>query len=467
MSAGREQRIAIIGGGPAGSLLAILLARRGLKPVVFERGPRFSATAPSGAQPRTSLSASYTETRGGRSINLALAARGIAALRRAGIEGEVAKLLIPMRGRMIHDLAGAQRFLPYGQRATEEIYSVSRATLNTLLYELAAERHGVDYRFGERCVDLAANGMPLIESRDGGRRLLEADIVLAADGAGSEVRRALASSGAIMAREELLDHGYKELTLAARDGGFALDANALHIWPRGGFMLIALPNPERTFTATLFLPHRGEPSFASVGPGQAREFFQREFADAVPLIPALEQDYAEHPVGHLGTVHCRPWSFANRVLLVGDAAHAIVPFHGQGMNAAFEDCVVLDELMAKHGTAAGHDWPAIFAAFEAERAPNARAIAEMALENYREMRDDVRDPNFQLRADLSFELERRFPGRFIPRYSMVMFHPEIPYVEAQRRGELQAKILYELTGSARSLREIDLERAGALVDRIL
>ena len=450
MSASASQRIAIIGGGPAGSLLAILLARRGLAPLVIERGRRFSYSAP----------------RGGRSINLALAARGIAALRRAGVEAEVAKLLIPMRGRMVHDLDGAQRFLPYGQRETEEIYSVSRATLNTVLYELAAQRHGVEYRFGEECVGVDARGMPLIDS-GGAKKRFDADVVLAADGAGSEVRRALAARGAITAREELLDHGYKELTLAARGGEFALSPNALHIWPRGGFMLIGLPNPDRTFTATLFLPHRRGPSFEGVRPTEARAFFDREFADAVPLIHALERDYAEHPVGVLGTVHCRPWSFANRVLLVGDAAHAIVPFHGQGMNAAFEDCVVLDELIGRHRTERGHDWPAIFAAFEAERAPNARAIAEMALENYREMRDDVRDPKFQLRADLSFELERRFPGRFIPRYSMVMFHPEIPYVEAQRRGALQAEILRALSDSAESLAKVDFARAATLVERSL
>jgi kynurenine 3-monooxygenase len=229
-------------------------------------------------------------------------------------------------------------------------------------------------------------------------------------------------------------------------------------------MLIGLPNPDHTFTATLFLPHRGEPSFASVGPADARAFFAREFADALPLIPELERDYAAHPVGQLGTVHCRPWSFANRVLLVGDAAHAIVPFHGQGMNAAFEDCVVLDELIGRHQRASGHDWPAIFAGFEAERAPNAHAIAEMALENYREMRDDVRDPKFQLRADLSFELERRFPRRFIPRYSMVMFHPEISYAEAQRRGALQTQILRELTDSTEALDRVDLTLAAKLIN---
>jgi kynurenine 3-monooxygenase len=450
MSEARGQRIAIIGGGPAGSLLAILLARRGLVPLVIERGAAFSA----GPQ------------RGGRSINLALAARGIAALRRAGIEAEVAKLLIPMRGRMLHDLDGRQRFLPYGQRATEEIYSVSRAALNTLLYELAA-RHGVEYRFGEQCVGVDRDGTPLVESHDGRRRRLTADIVFAADGAGSEVRRALVAHGAIVASEELLDHGYKELTLAARSGEFALPPNALHIWPRGGFMLIALPNPDRTFTATLFLPHRGEPSFASVDASSASAFFAREFGDTVPLIPALEHDYGTNPVGHLGTVQCHPWSFANRLLLVGDAAHAIVPFHGQGMNAAFEDCVVLDELIGRHDGAGDAGWPRIFTEFEAARAPNARAIAEMALENYREMRDLVRDAKFELRAELSFELERRFPGRFIPRYSMVMFHPEIPYAEAQRRGALQTRILDELTRSADSLSEVDEAQARALVESLL
>jgi kynurenine 3-monooxygenase len=449
MSAPTNERIVIIGGGPAGSLLAILLARRGLTPVVVERGRRFSYAAP----------------RGGRSINLALAARGIAALRHAGIEAPVAKLLIPMRGRMVHDVDGAQRFLPYGQRESEEIYSVSRATLNTLLYELAAQRHGVEYRFGEQCVGVERDGTPLVDAGAGPQRL-EADVVLAADGAGSEVRRALVARRAITAREELLDHGYKELTLAPRGEEFALSPNALHIWPRGGFMLIGLPNPDRTFTATLFLPHRGDPSFASVGPKEARAFFEREFADALPLIPSLERDYAEHPVGVLGTVHCRPWSFANRVLLVGDAAHAIVPFHGQGMNAAFEDCVVLDELIGRHQSERGCDWPAVFAAFEAERAPNARAIAEMALENYREMRDEVRDAKFELRAALSFELERRFPGRFIPRYSMVMFHPEIPYAEAQRRGALQAQIIRELSDSAESLPQVDFAKAASLVERL-
>jgi kynurenine 3-monooxygenase len=215
------------------------------------------------------------------------------------------------------------------------------------------------------------------------------------------------------------------------------------------------------------LPHRGEPSFESVDARAAAAFFAREFPDAVPLLPDLERDYASHPVGRLGTVHCRPWSFADRVWLVGDAAHAIVPVPGQGMNAAFEDCVVLDQLIGWQGNGGDYDWPAVFAAFEAARAPNARAIAEMALENYREMRDEVRDTKFELRAALSFELERRFPGRFIPRYSMVMFHPEISYAEAQRRGALQARIISELTASTNTLAEIDFARAAKLMGAAL
>jgi kynurenine 3-monooxygenase len=438
-------RIAIVGGGPAGSLLAILLARRGFEPVVLERSAPFTA-----------------DQGGGRSINLALAARGIDALRRAGLERDVRALMIPMRGRMIHDLAGGQRFLAYGQRAAEEIYSVSRAALNTLLYRLAAERHDVEYRFRTRCVDVEPeSGAPLVEA-NGSRATVDADIVFAADGAGSEVRRALGEAGAIAATEELLDHGYKELTIPPLGGKFALDANALHIWPRGGFMLIALPNPDRSFTATLFLPHSGESSFASIDTTNVGEFFRRQFPDVLPLMPALQEDYASHPTGVLGTVTCRPWSHG-KALLIGDAAHAIVPFHGQGMNAAFEDCIVLDRLLERDAFEL-EDWKTVFADFERLRAPNTRAIAEMAIENYREMRDEVRDAKFQLRADLSFELERRFPERFIPRYSMVMFHPEVSYAEAQRRGTIQARILRDLTATADSLGGVDFARAAKLVE---
>ena len=444
MSAG-SSRVAIIGGGLAGSLLAILLARRGMTPVVVERNAAFSRSAP----PR------------GRSINLALAARGIAALQRAGIFGEIEDLLIPMRGRMLHEAAGEPRFVPYGQRRNEEIHSVSRAELNVTLHEIASRRYGVEYRFEHECVDVdTASGTAVIASARGRERLAAA-VTVAADGAGSLVRRALCKAGVLSASEAPLDHGYKEFTFPATgDGEFALDPDALHIWPRGDFMLIALPNLDRSFTATLFLPLEGAVSFASVAAPAAADFFAANFPDAVALVADVESDWRRHPTGRLGTVHCTPWSCGDRIVLIGDAAHAIVPFHGQGMNAAFEDCVELDGLVAAHGT----DWSRVVSEFEARRSDNARAIAAMALENYAEMRDRVRSDDFRLRTEVAFELERRFPDRFVPRYSMVMFHPEISYAQARQRGAAQDRLLGELIGDARRFEDIDFDRAGTLID---
>ena len=438
--------VGIVGGGLAGSLLAILLARRGLTPIVVERDEPFdSATAARG-----------------RSINLALAARGIRALVEAGVFAEVQTLLLPMTGRRVHE-DGTERYLPYSQRRDERIYSVARADLNRRLFELARERFGVEYRFGHECVGLAHEGTAQVRSPRG-TYALDTAFLVAADGAGSSVRKALEALGAVQAREDFLDHGYKELTLPPDgSGGFALAADALHIWPRGGFMLIALPNLDRSFTATLFLPRAGEPSFASIEARGVTAFFTEQFPDALPLIPELERQYAANPVGHLGTLTCRPWSSAGRVLLLGDAAHAIVPFHGQGMNAAFEDCLELDALIGE----LGRDFARVCAQFEHRRMANTDAIAAMALENYREMRDDVRSAAFRLRAELAFELERRHPGRFIPRYAMVMFHPEIGYAEAMRRGALQAEILDRLTPEAQALSDVDFELAARLVGELL
>ncbi len=444
MTAGASRSAAaVVGGGLAGSLLAILLARRGLAPAVVERASEQESRTPAG----------------GRSINLALAARGMAALERAGVLADVQPLLLPMRGRLVH-VAGDERFLPYGQRRGEEIYSVSRAELNGRLQALARERFGVEYRYGHACVGIdPAGAAPLVEG-GGARYALEADVVFATDGAGSVVRRSLAAAGRVRAREELLDHGYVELTIpAAREGGFALRPDGLHIWPRGGFMLIALPNTDGSFTATLFLPLEGERSFAALRKTGAQTFFETEFPDALDLIPNLEAEFAARPVGTLGTVHCDPWCVGDRILLLGDAAHAIVPFHGQGMNAAFEDCAELDAAIGRHGS----DWAAVLGEFERGRKADADAIAAMALENYGEMRDTVRSPDFELRRHIAFELERRHPDRFVPRYSMVMFHPEIAYAEARRRGAIQAEILADLAAGKHALGQVDFERAAALV----
>ena len=437
-------QVGIVGGGLAGSLLGILCARRGLRPIIVERDASFDEPA----------------TAHGRSINLALAARGIEALRYAGVLAEIEPLLLPMAGRRVHE-DGTERFLPYGQRRDERIYSVARAGLGRRLFEIARDRFGVEYRFRHECAGMTAAGTAQIRSPQDVYEL-KTSFLVGADGAGSAVRRALEAAGAVRATEDMLDHGYKELTLAATPAGeFALAPEALHIWPRGNFMLIALPNVDRTFTATLFLALKGRPSFASVG-ADVRSFFVAHFADALPLIPKLESEYNAHPVGRLGTLTCAPWSHLGRVLLIGDAAHAIVPFHGQGMNAAFEDCVELDRLLGEHGS----DWARICAEFERRRTGNAAAIAAMALENYREMRDDVRNPKFRLKTEVAFELERRH-AEFIPRYAMVMFHPEISYAEARRRGAVQAEILELLTQNARALDDVDFKRAAELIDERL
>lgn len=438
-------RITIIGAGPTGNLLAIFLARRGHHPLVVERRP---------------LAALHDEG-GGRSINLALAARGVAALERVDLRAEIEPLLLPLTGRMIHEEDGSQRFSPYGQTAAECIYSVSRFKLNLALQRVAHERYGVEYRFGAECRDIDPDSLAPVVYDHTGSSTLESDVTFAADGAGSAVRRALLERGAVMATEALLDHGYKELGVAAGAAGeFVFDSGALHIWPRDDFMLIALPNTDHSFTATLFLPLEGRVSFRALETrGGVTELFATRFADALPAIPDLERQFATNPTGELGTVRCAPWAHAGRLLLLGDAAHAIVPFHGQGMNAAFEDVVELDRSIAAHGA----DWRRVLAAFAEARVDDANAIADMALDNYLEMRALVRDPQFRLRREVELELERRFPAHFIPRYAMVMFHPEIAYAEAQRRGAAQRALLERLTRDARTLADVDFELAERLL----
>jgi kynurenine 3-monooxygenase len=422
--------INLVGAGLAGALLAVLLARRGFKTTLYERRP----------DPRAANAES------GRSINLALAARGIRALERAGVMDRIAPLLIPMRGRMVHDASGSASLQSYGQREHEVIYSVGRAALNRVLIEAAASYNNVEMRFEHQCV-AASPEQNTLRFQDR-KHKTEFEVALAptiaTDGAGSAVRASLAKAHRVAVREDWLDHDYKELTLPAAAGGrHVLDANSLHIWPRGGFMLIALPNTDGSFTATLFLARTGPNSFETLkGSVAVGEFFRREFPDVARLMPCLEKEFSAHPQGQLGTVHLTPWHVGGSVVLLGDAAHAIVPFHGQGMNAAFEDCSVLDSLLDRHD-----DWEPLFAELARARGPDTTAIAEMALENYTEMRDTVLDADFVRRKAMAMELERRFPDRFIPRYSMVMFHPEIPYAEAQRRGAVQARILSEIDTS--------------------
>ena len=442
------KQVTIVGAGLCGSLLAIMLKRRGYAVSLLERR----------ADPRTAAAVA------GRSINLALSARGIRALRHAGVFGKIKPLLMPMRGRIIHNEDQSTELQPYGQRAGEQIYSVSRCGLNRMLIDAAEKDHKIRIQFEQevRGFAKASRELLMFDLGQGRNYSLVGEPVIAADGAGSVLRRALAPS--IDATEALLPHGYKELCIPpGADGLHRMDPGGLHIWPRGGFMLIALPNPGGDFTLTLFLPNEGADSFASLArAADVRDFFLRSFADVVPLVPDLTRAFLANPVGILGTVRCRHWHDGGKVLLIGDAAHAIVPFHGQGMNLAFEDCMLLERTIQDQ-----QSWAEAFAAFETQQRGNADAIAGMALENYVEMRDTVRDPKYKLRKELSFELELRLPDRFIPRYSMVMFHPEIPYALAQQRGAVQQEVLDELVWNAHSLEDIDIKTAEALVRKRL
>ncbi len=439
------QPVRVVGAGLAGALLAVLLAKRGFEVSLYDRRP----------DPR------QASAERGRSINLALAARGIHALAQAGVMEAVWPLLIEMRGRMVHERTGEQTLLPYGWKPHEVIYSVGRAALTRLLVEAAAEYPNVSLHFSQTCVGVSAKENIAHFRDEESDESFDTSLTptLGTDGAGSILRTSLAVDGFIKVRETFLDHDYKELTLPPVNSAPSLDVNALHVWPRGGFMLIALPNTDGSFTATLFLARTGQNSFASLKtPQDVQQFFTREFPDAVALMPDLLAEFFQNPQGQLGTVHAAPWHVSGKALLLGDAAHAIVPFHGQGMNAAFEDCTTLDALLDHHS-----DWERVFAEFDRARRPNAEAIAQMALENYIEMRDTVLDPAFQRRKALAEELERRFPDRFIPRYSMVMFHPEIPYADALRRGAVQSEILAALDTLSGPAGTIDLRHAHTLI----
>src|SRR5262245_36957903 len=441
--------ITLVGAGLAGSLLAIFLAKRGYRVTLLERRldprKRKPTAAPASA---------------GRSINLALANRGITALEEVGVMRSVRSELIPMVGRMLHDERGRLQLVRYGNKPHEVIYSVSRAGLNTLLLGAAEATGRVSIRFGETVTGVDFANRQVLPQR------IHYEVLIGTDGSASAVRASILEQTKGWLDEEPLGHGYKELSIPPADGGgggFRMEKGALHIWPRGEYMLIALPNIDGSFTVTLFLPNEGEESFQVLtSPEAVRAMFERRFADAIPLMPTLVEDFFENPTGHLETIRCRPWSFEDHALVLGDAAHAIVPFHGQGMNAAFEDCSAFDRCLEDPD----RPWNEIFAEFERRRRPNTDAIADMALENYVEMRSTVREPKFQLKKDLSFRLEERNPARFIPRYSMVMFHT-IPYAEAKRRGAIQEEILDDLTNRAVSLDDVDFARADRLIaDRL-
>jgi kynurenine 3-monooxygenase len=440
----RSTKIALIGAGLAGCLLAIYLARRGFSVQVFERRPDLRKhTIPAE-----------------RSINLSLSTRGIHALQEVELYGKLEAHLVAMPGRMIHGEKSELLYQPYGRDPSAVHYSVGRGKLNKLLLN-AAELAGAELFFEVGCagLDFGVGRLFLRNEKDGTTQAQAFETVIAMDGASSAVRHAMIEQRHIQGSDEHLTHGYKELTIpAGPNGACRLEKNALHIWPRGGFMLIALPNTDGSFTCTLFLPYAGPLSFEALrDENSVLNFFETEFPDALPLIPSLSHNFLAHPTGTLGTVRCFPWHVGGKALLLGDAAHAVVPFHGQGMNCAFEDCAVFNQLLDKH-----QDWESLYLAFEASRKPNAEAIADMALENYIEMRDAVRDSKFHLCKKIEWLLEARHPQRFISRYAMVMFHRN-PYLIAQARGEIQSAILGQLSASIDRVEDVDLELADKLI----
>ena len=420
-------KFVLIGSGLAGGLLAAYLGRRGYDVDLYERR----------ADPREGNMV------GGRSINLALSTRGIQALEQIGIADEVLKHAIPMRGRMIHPARAGDRiiFAPYDIDPNKHINSIGRAALNTTVIEAAQRYPNVRVHFNHKCigVDIDSATAHLFDTSTNQPLSASADSIIGVDGAFSAVRQSIQLKiDNFQYDESYLAHGYKELTIPpGPNGSWQMEKNALHIWPRKSFMMIALPNPDGSFTCTLFWEFEGPRSFATTKTDDdIRRFFEEEFPDAVPLMPNLLDDFRNNPTGSLVTIRCAPWFYKDRVALVGDAAHAVVPFYGQGMNAAFEDCVVLDECLEKFP----HDRHRAFAEYFERRKVNADALADLALENFIEMRDKTASRAFRAKKKLDHFLEAALPGIYLPLYTMVTF-TRIPYSDAARRAQLQDRII--------------------------
>ena len=417
-----KKNVVIVGAGLVGSMLACYLLRRGHKVAVYERRPDMRVAG----------------FMGGRSINLALSHRGWKALKEIGLQDAVSKIAIPMRGRVIHDVNGGTAFFPYGKE-DQAIYSVSRGDLNKIMVEEADKNADVSFHFEQRCSAIDFNKSLITFQNDSTKQQtqIQADIILGADGAYSEVRYEMQKTPNFNLLQQHEEYGYKELQIpAGKNGEHLLDKHALHIWPRKSFMMIALPNLDGSFTVTLFAPFKGENSFETITTATDIDaYFKRNFADAVPLMPALKEDFFANPTSSLVTVKCFPWKHHN-TCLVGDAAHAVVPFYGQGMNCGFEDVQEFDEIL----NASKENWEDALNKLQYQRKPNADAIADLALHNFVEMRDLSGREDFQLRLKIEKKIAQKFADKFMTHYAMVTFS-DLSYAEAKKRGEQQSALL--------------------------
>ncbi|MEM1216271.1 MAG: NAD(P)/FAD-dependent oxidoreductase [Bacteroidota bacterium] len=423
-----QNKIIIVGAGLCGTLLAIRMAQRGFDVTVYERRPDMRGGVADA----------------GRSINLALSARGLLALEAAGIKAAILEECIPMRGRMIHPLGGEAFLSKYSGRAEDYINSVSRPGLNLALLEQADNFENVTFRFETKVTTVDLENARIAYEYQGEIHEDSGAVVIGTDGAGSVVRRAMIGQTTRLLfnySQDFLRHGYKELSiLPGAEGAWQIEKEALHIWPNGSFMIIALPNLDGSFTLTMFHPYEGEAGFNNLETRDQRQaFFEKYYPSLLPYIPHLHQEYEENPVGTLGTIKCYPWQAYGKTLIMGDAAHAIVPFYGQGMNASLEDVRVFDEILATHGP----DWQRVFADFQGRRKENADAIAELAIDNFYEMRDHVDDAAFMRKRQVEMQLEQQFPD-YYSKYSLVTFQPQLSYHEAKQRGRKQDEWLLQL-----------------------
>ena len=423
----QEKNIAIVGAGLVGSLLSIYLTQRGYKVDVYDRRPDIRGA----------------ENYGGRSINLALSDRGWRALRDVGIDDKIREMSIPMFKRIMHDVNGVLTEQPYGLEG-QAIYSVSRGGLNEILLDVCDTYPNSTLHFDKKClnVDLDNNELQFLDEKSGENLSIQPDLIFGTDGAYSAIRYSMQKYGRFNYSQDYLEHGYKELTIPPKeDGKHRLEKEALHIWPRGNFMMIALPNLDGSFTCTLFLPFEGENSFGSISTkDDVIDFFQRNFPDSIQHMPELEDDYFDNPSPALMTVKCYPWNIADRVVILGDASHAIVPFYGQGMNSGFEDCAVLHRLIDEKD----ENWEEILPEFGHLRKPDADAISDLAKYNFIEMRDLSGQKRFQLQKRIEKLIQEEHSEDWKPLYTMVTFSPEIRYSEAMRVGWVQREIMHEL-----------------------